>query len=255
MTTVWKSSSVAAKMAAEERGEKLPSSPPPKRTGEGWAVVTMDCVKWLEEQADASLPSIVVSIPDLAELVRLPPPLRITDADKYEAWFRKVAALCFAKVRPDAYVIFFQTDRNLSIGAPPRRISKFGLAFMESHAAGFNILWHKVTTKAMDIVADPMRRPQFSHLFCFSKTLASTVSAPDVMLEGHKGWSNATPDNVVEVILNELPPGEGLVDLFSGEGTVVLAARAKGMSPITCVEIDKERCRGIASRLSKGGII
>ena len=242
-------------MAAEKRGEAPPPSPPPKRTGKGWTVVMTDCVAWLEKQDDASLDSIVVSIPDLAELVRLPPPLRISDAGEYEKWFCMVARLCFTKVRPDAFVIFFQTDRNLSIGDPPRRISKFGLAFMEARAAKFNLLWHKVTAKGMDVVADPMGRPQFSHLFCFSKTLASTLAAPDVLSEGHKGWSNATPDNVVNVILGELPTGEGLIDLFSGEGTVALAAAAKGFSPITCVEIDKERCRGIADRLSEKSAI
>ena len=112
-TEVWKSPSVAAKIAAEKKGVVPPLSPPPKRTGKGWSVITMDCVTWLEEQPDRSLPSIVVSIPDLAELVRLPPILRITDAEEYEKWFCNVARLCFQKVRPNAFVIFFQTPTSL----------------------------------------------------------------------------------------------------------------------------------------------
>lgn len=221
-------------------------------------VVCGDAVAWLEAQEDGSLPSVCLSIPDMAELTG---ELR-KDADAYKAWYKAVARLTFQKTSPGCVVCLFATDRFIRATASrsSHRISKPALACAAADLEGWLL-----GSLSLGLMEKPQRgRPQFSSLLIFCK--GAKIWRPAEMFHigaASKSWPNATPTEVVDMCMSVVEGAQssadaagvetpcGIVDLFAGVGTIAAEALHRGLQgTLTCVELDEDKCCTIRERLA-----
>lgn len=179
-----------------------------------------DSIEWLKEQPDASLDTVITGIPDLSEITDYTP----DNMENYRGFVAEVVQLLAAKVRPDQFIIFIQTDR--------RRdgvwIDKAFEIQTVMKSQGVPLRFHKIIINKKGI---DLYRVGFSHVLAFSRSARYSKRMPDIFEAGFRLWANATPLTPV-VALMELMQRQGvrrIIDPFAGLGTVGLVANIYGI--------------------------
>jgi len=131
----------------------------------------------------------------------------------------------------DGLIIFYQTNRR----SKGKILDKKYIISQVFRADGFNLVYDKIVLKD-----DPGKvhffRPNFSHLFGFSKTVKSSKATPDVFPAGEMVYPNAIGHNAAESIfkfisMKKLKP-KYILDPFCGRGTVLKFANENGFNAI-----------------------
>jgi len=184
--------------------------------------------------------AIVTSLPDHSELPGL------GGVDAWRRWFVDTAALACGAVADDAVAIFYQTD----VKHDGRWIDKSHLVLLGAEAAGSHALFHKIVCRVPPGTTT-FGRPAYAHLLCTSRArrLAAGASTPDVLPElGTMSWSRAMGAAACDAAVRFLASigTRVVVDPFCGQGSILAAANAHGLSAIG-VELSRRR----ASRARK----
>jgi hypothetical protein len=101
----------AARVRPALRRSPRAAVPAGDRTSASRTVVCGDAVAWLEQRE--TLPSVVTSLPDVSELQG--PPLFISGAAQYKAWFRKTVKTIVSKLSAGSVVVFYQVSAAASV--------------------------------------------------------------------------------------------------------------------------------------------
>ena len=186
-------------------------------------VFRADALQWLGAQPDASLPSMITSLPDMSELNFA--------ASKYREWVRRAAALCLRKVAPGGYCIFYQTDRRTG----GEWVDKAGMLSAAASELGVPMRWHKIVHRRENLDSVDTLRPTYSHLICFSKLGRPGKATPDVFFAGKSVYPNGAGLHAAEFaarFVKEHAAHAAVVDPFCGQGTFLAAANAVGLDAV-----------------------
>lgn len=96
----------AARVRPTLRRSPRAAVPAGDRTSAKRTVVCGDAVAWLEQRE--TLPSVVTSLPDVSELAG--PPLFISGAAQYRAWFRETVRSIVSKLSAGNVAVFYQVS-------------------------------------------------------------------------------------------------------------------------------------------------
>jgi DNA modification methylase len=190
-------------------------------------IVCADAIKWLEKQADHSLPNVVTGICDLDEIS--------LDMTEYLKFFRKAADLICRKVKKDGYAIFIQTDRKYQ----RQWIDKSHLITNIALNNGLKMVWHKIVL-LREVGRTDLHRPTYSHMLCYTVNGRPGAATPDVIPVSQRSYKNATPIEAAGRAIRFIAknsPNKGVVDPFVGRGTVVALANKAGLYAIG-IDID-----------------
>ena len=178
--------------------------------------------------------AIVTSLPDHSEVPQL------GGVDPWKRWFVDVVEIACRALADDAVAIFYQTD----VKHDGRWIDKGHLVMCGVDAAGSHALWHKIVCRVRPGTTT-FGRPAYTHFICASRTrrLAPGASTPDVLPElGEMTWSRAMGSAACEaaVAFAASVGAHVIVDPFCGLGSVLAAARARGLDTLG-VELSRRR--------------
>lgn len=197
-----------------------------KTSGAVRQVYCEDALLWLERNRPAIGHSIVTSIPDFSEFPK-------STIDQWKDWFVKTASLILSRTSENGVSVFYQSD----IKYEGTWIDKGYLCQKAAESEGHELLWHKIACRVQP-GCTTFGRPGYSHILCFSKNLRleAKQSNTDVLPElGDKTWARGMGINACVMIakfISELTPSHTVINPFCGEGSMLAAANAYGLSAI-----------------------
>lgn len=190
-------------------------------------VLCVDALEWLAEKEILEGDSIVASMPDISEFTGWP-------LSKWKEWFQKTAELIMSKADADGVAIFYQSD----IKHEGVWVDKSFLVQKAAEQAGLELLWHKIICRVKPGYST-FGRPAYSHVLCFSKNVRLTElskSTADVIPElGQKTWERGMGLEVCLMIaefIKNHTNSTRLIHPFCGEGAMIAAANAVGLSSL-----------------------
>lgn len=178
--------------------------------------------------------AIVTSLPDHSELPEL-------GVDGWRRWFVDTVRRACDAVADDAVAVFYQTD----VKHDGRWIDKGHLVHLGLDAAEVGLLWHKLVCRVPPGTTT-FGRPAYAHVLCASRALRLPpgASTPDVLPQlGDMTWSRAMGGAACAMVIEFLRAHTGcrvVVDPFCGQGSILAAANARGLSAIG-VELSRRR--------------
>lgn len=196
-------------------------------------IICSDALKWLKSQKDGSLDNIVTGIPDMDEVKKSP--------EKYQEFFYQATELIFQKLHPKSYAIFMVTDRKFQ----KKWIDKSFLIQLIAMRMGIPLRWHKIVL-LRPVGSTHIQRPTYQHYLCFSLESGPGEATPDVMMCGHKSYSNAScPEATAHAIhfLSLYSKNKRIIDPFVGRGTTLIEAKKTGKFSGLGIDLDPKQCR------------
>lgn len=194
--------------------------------------ICQDCIEWLSNQEDKSVPNFITGICDLDE----------TDMtmEQYLKFFCTVSSLMFQKLSPFGYAIFIQTDRKYKRSL----VDKSYLLTTSAQDHGLKLVFHKIVLHR-DVDKTDLYRPTYAHMLCYAHPDMTTGSAtPDVIPVSKRLYRNATPfeavHRAVSFIKRYSKQDSTVVDPFVGRGTVAKVCHDVGIS-CTGIDIDSKQ--------------
>jgi len=186
-----------------------------------------DALDWFKKNQNLSNFSIVTSMPDISEF----PGYKL---EKWQTWFTDTAKFLLSQCPDEGVSIFYQSDIKLD-GA---WIDKGFLCQKAAEELGQTLLWHKIVCKAGPGITT-FGTPAYSHILCFSKKIRLTdlsKSTPDIIPQiGEKTWQRGiglnTALTIAKFVLDQTS-SRTIINPFCGEGSILAAANAVGLSSI-----------------------
>jgi hypothetical protein len=189
-------------------------------------LINDDAVAWIRRQK--MIPNIITGFCDLDETS--------LDFEEYLKMVKQMARLALARLHPQGYAIFIQTDRKYQ----GQWVSKPFILMQAAKEAGVKLLWHKIILHR-EVGKVDTYRPGYAHMLCFSRDGGPGAATPDVMPPGTKSYKNATPEEpalmAAAFIKRYSKAPLVIVDPFVGRGTVMAIANALGMDGVG-IDID-----------------
>lgn len=186
-----------------------------------------DALLWLKNHTPEKGESFVASLPDISEFPK-------HNLEQWKDWFISTAALIFEKTHEDGVTLFYQSD----IKFEGTWVDKGFLIMKAAELMQRELLFHKIICRTKPGIVT-FGRPAYSHLIAFSKNLR--------IKEGHGGMADVVPDigdktwqrgmglsaclGVAQFLAKETNT-QTLVNPFCGEGSMLAAANARGLSAI-----------------------
>jgi len=194
-----------------------------------------DALAWLEAAPVLEGCSLVTSLPDVSEF-------RLSLAE-WKTWFTNTASLVLSRCSSDGVTVFFQSDITVD-GA---WVDKAYLVQKAAEARGHALLWHKIACRAPagTLAAG---RPAYSHVLCFAPTLRlrdpKDLRTDVLPSTGEKTWESGMGLDVCRMVARFVQThtrSHTVVNPFCGEGAMLAAANAEGLSAIG-IERSVKRC-------------
>jgi len=186
-----------------------------------------DALDWFDKHQNLCAFSLVTSLPDISEFPHY-------NLEQWQAWFLCTAKLLLSKYSDEGVGIFYQSD----IKQDGAWIDKGYLCQKAAQELGQILLWHKIVCKTDPGIAT-FGTPAYSHILCFSKTIRLTdlsKSTPDIIPHlGEKTWQRGiglTPALMIARFVLEQTNTRTIINPFCGEGSILAAANATGLSSI-----------------------
>jgi hypothetical protein len=198
-------------------------------------IICNDAFKWLHEQKDNSLDTIVTGIPDLDELESLNK--NEMSVEEYSDFFRSAVELILKKVKKTEYAILMQTDRKMN----GQWVDKSYLANSVANSLNVKLMWHKIIQNREGIY---LQRPTYTHLLAFSKNGTPGEAFPDIINCGQHLYKNASSPNATCYVMNFLKKKgvKNVIDPFTGRGTIPYIASIFQINSIG-IDIDPKQCK------------
>jgi hypothetical protein len=171
---------------------------------------------------------------------------------EYRDWFTSTSLKVLTSTPKDNFAIFYQSDEVTDGG---EWLSKFAWVHAAAEQIGARLVWHKIVCIKAPDVAKPNRRPGYSWMACWSRTLdgADNASQPDVL--SHRGdmlWPKAMGRDASTLACRfirkrmtraarEDETSLTVVDPFAGLGTALATANLAGMHSFG-IERSLKRC-------------
>lgn len=220
-----------------------------------------DSVKILRRGADQrpswwpSNASIVTSLPDMSELEETlkkddpssPWNTFVGVEERYRAWLDEVLHLLIRDVRPEEYLILFQTDRKTKGTILSKATAIHRAAMLHSCP----VRWHKIVL-TKDVGQTDLYRPGYSHLICLSRKGKAGQATPDVIDRSEKEYSCGIPNRAAIFVAKFLQDNgrKAIFDPFCGQGLVLMRALKHGLDAFG-VDIDEEQAKIAHSNLTR----
>jgi len=186
-----------------------------------------DALDWFRKNQKPSSFSLVTSMPDISEFPHY-------DLKQWQAWFTDTAKFLLSKYSDEGVGIFYQSD----IKKDGTWIDKGYLCQKAADELGQTLLWHKIVCKAGPGITT-FGTPAYSHILCFAKKIRLTdlsKSTPDIIPQiGDKTWQRGigltSALTIVKFVLDQTTTST-IINPFCGEGSILAAANAVGLSSI-----------------------
>jgi hypothetical protein len=185
-----------------------------------------DAIAWLKNNPTLPNSSLVASLPDISEFPSY-------TLEMWKEWFINAASLIISRTPEDGVAIFYQSDIKLD----GKWIDKGYLCQKAAELESSHLLWHKIACRTRAGQAT-FSRCSYSHVLCFSRkhTLDIKNSTADVIPEiGDKTWTRGMGLEAAMMIANFIATetqSTYLINPFCGQGSMLAAANAAGLSAI-----------------------
>jgi hypothetical protein len=204
-------------------------------------VVCAETGAWLAQQA--SLPSVVTSLPDVTELLV---DGQERGAGPYCAWFRATVRTITSKLRPGCVALFYQTSTQLH----GELIDKAFLVLQGvADVPNARVLWRKCVLRSPVGTARTAITPGYSDLVAVAREQppAGVLVLPDVFERGEMAWSRAMGASAALAACRYVSSWgcTEVLDPFCGSGTVLAAANYCGIAALG-VDLSPKRTRHAA---------
>ena len=189
-------------------------------------VLCEDAKVWLEKSDTFSDSSLVASLPDISEFPS-------HSLELWKQWFIETASLILSRTPDNGVTIFYQSDIKLE----GKWIDKGFLCQKAAESVGADLLWHKVACRSKP-GQTTFSRCSYSHILCFSRGLKVDISKstadviPDI---GEKTWPRGMGFDAAMMIAKFIATqtaSTNVVNPFCGQGSILAAANAVGLSAI-----------------------
>lgn len=210
---------------------------------DSYSILNADTVKWLDSQANNSLPNVLSGIPDMTEI-------NYNVIEDYVKWCRRLLTTLFKKTNPYCYVILIQTDRKID----GMWLDKSTMINNIATDAGWNLLWHKIVLNR-PVESANLHRPTYSHMLCYGVHSAPGNGLPDVIEGSERLYNNGSSINAVKLALTFLSQKQhiwskynkkshwDIVDPFLGRGTVMFYAVRDHGFRVLGIDIDPDQVK------------
>jgi len=186
-----------------------------------------DALVWLKNHAPEKGESFLASLPDISEFPKY-------SLEAWKSWFVSTATLILEKTHEEGVTLFYQSD----IKYEGTWVDKSFLIMKAAEMVKSNLLFHKIICRTKPGIVT-FGRPAYSHLIAFSKEFKMNEGyggMADVVADiGDKTWQRGMGLSAclgVAEFLVKKTKTQTLINPFCGEGSMLAAANALGLSAI-----------------------